>query len=202
MKFSAKTEEKNIAKQNNITNHGNFSKKGKMPKKAEVKNMSDEVKNEVNVLFGSTFTLFKRKLAVVCEKVGDKGCTLLLVPTKTDTEGISFGEMKDEIKKIFGDDIQNDQLDSVDNNDARFFLTMAYLYIEFEEKAEEGKTTQKRKKVEFAFQVTAKGLNNLLPKNLPIELDDFQLAIWSTDRNKIIEEMHLITPKKFLETWN
>lgn len=199
-----------------------FQKKEKCRKKAEVKNMSEESekpnesqqlddpkdpkqpddKPKVNVLFGSTFTLFKRKLAVVCEKVGDKGCTLLLVPTKTDTEGISFGEMKDEIKKIFGDDIQNDQLDSVDNNDARFFLTMAYLYIEFEEKTEEGKTTQKRKKVEFAFQVTAKGLNNLLPKDLPIQLDDFQLAIWSTDRNKIIEEMHLITPKKFLETWN
>lgn len=165
--------------------------------------MADEVKNEVNVLFGSTFTLFKRKLAVVCEKVGDKGCTLLLVPTKTDTEGISFGEMKDEIKKIFGDDIQNDQLDSVKNDDARFFLTMAYLYIEFtEETTKEGKTTQKRKKVEFAFQVTAKGLNNLLPQGLPIQLDDFQLAIWSTDRKKIIEEMHLITPEKFLKTWN
>lgn len=33
MKFSAKTEEKNIAMQNNITNHGNFSKKRKNAKK-------------------------------------------------------------------------------------------------------------------------------------------------------------------------
>ena len=42
MKFSAKTEEMNIAKQNNITNYGNFSKKRKNTKKKRGKKWQEK----------------------------------------------------------------------------------------------------------------------------------------------------------------
>ena len=167
--------------------------------------MSDKVKNEVNVLLGSTFTLFKRELAVAFEKTGDKGYSFLLVPTKMDTEGITLTEMTNGISNLFGDIGVDTQplLDLIGNNtDVTFNLTMAYLYIEFTEETTDDQSKQKQKNVEFAFQVTATGLDNLLPQGLPIELKDVQLAIWSTNRNKIIEEMKLITPQKFLENWS
>lgn len=161
-------------------------------------------KPKVNVLFGSTFTLFKRKLAVVCEKVGDKGYSFLLIPTKMDTDfqGITFKEMTDEIGNLFGQETINmDQLNKAltndQKNDVTFNLNMAYFY--FESTIENN--TEKRKNVEFAFQVTVKGINNLIPEGFRniIDIDNIQLAIWSTNRQKIIDAMHLISPKQFID---
>ena len=168
--------------------------------------MSDEVKNEVKFLLSSTFTLFKRELAVAIEKIGDKNYSILLVPTKTDYEGITVQEMTDGIQNLFGkisfDMTQlQDILKKVGN--VTFNLTMAYLYIELTEDTTVSPPKQKKNKVEFAFQVTATGLDTLIPQEIRTlaSLKDVQLAIWSTDRNKIIEEMKLITPQKFLNTW-
>ena len=215
MKFSAKTEEKNIAKQNNITNHGNFSKKKeKCRKKAEVKSMAgaDEPKTtgqsdnnpKVNVHLGTTITLFNRELALVYEKNGDVN-SFILIPTKMDTEGITFDEMTADIKKLFSDEpnsqaVNIEELTNTIKTDeqkknARFKLTMAYLYFEFSTDMTE------RKKVEFAFQITVTGIDSLIPNlnNNLFNIKDVQLAIWSTNRQKIIDAMHLISPKQFID---
>lgn len=160
-------------------------------------------KPKVNVLLGAKLTLFNRKLAVVYEKKGDNSHTFLLIPTKmdTDTEGITFDEMTNEIKNVFSkndDDIT--QLtttipnDETTRNKARFHLTMAYLYFEYSE------DMNNQKKVEFAFQVTVTDIANLVPvpNNNLFSIDEFQLAIWSTKNQKIIDAMHLIKPSDFI----
>jgi len=158
-------------------------------------------KPKVNVLLSSTFTLFNRKLAVVYEKKGDNSQSFLLIPTKTDYDGITLKEMTDGIINLFGDpnaDIKQltDKIPEGKANDVRFYLTMAYLYFESTEDAKAKTSTQKN--VEFAFQVKVTGLDNLLPSKVgAFTFSDVQFAIWSTKRDKIIEEMHLITPDDF-----
>ena len=54
-----------------------------------------------------------------------------------------------------------------------------------------------------AFQVTATGLDKLLPQGLDgiFTIHEVHLAIWSTQRKKICEAMQLITPNDFLNNW-
>ena len=160
----------------------------------------------VNVLLGTNITLLNREFAVVFEKKADEGNTFLLIPTKKNVKGITLQEMKDGIKQLFGDEITlgnlEDDLNDDEKKDVTFNLTMAYLYIEI--KKDNDQNEQKRKNVEFAFQVTANGLNNLLPQGLNkiFNIHDVHLAIWSTKRQKIREAMQLITPSEFLNDSN
>ena len=175
-------------------------------------------KPKVNVLLGTNITLLNREFAVVFERKADKGNTFLLIPTKKNVKGITLQEMKDGIKKLFGDleantdDLTNlPALAGTNENDITFNITMAYLYIETEKGKEQGEQPQgqnsqipqKQKNVEFAFQVTANGLNNLLPKGLDkiFTVHEVHLAIWSTQRKKICEAMQLITPDDFFKNW-
>lgn len=169
-------------------------------------------KTKVNVLLGTNITLLNREFAVVFEKKASEGSTFLLIPTKKNVKGITLQEMKDGIKKLFGDleantdDLTNlPALAGTNENDVTFNLTMAYLYIETEKAKEQGEQTdpQKQKNVEFAFQVTATGLDKLLPQGLDgiFTIHEVHLAIWSTQRKKICEAMQLITPNDFLNNW-
>jgi len=184
----------------------------------EVKSMTTQTpeKTKVNVLLGTTITLLNREFAVVFEKNGDEGNTFLLIPTKKNVKGITLQEMKDGIKKLFGgqnnvnmDDLSNlPDIAGTNENDVTFNITMAYLYIKTEKDQEqgepsEGQDKQKPKKVEFAFQVTATGLDKLLPQGLDgiFTIHEVHLAIWSTQRKKICEAMQLITPNDFLNNW-
>lgn len=158
---------------------------------------------DVNVLLGTTIKLFNRELALVYEKNGDYH-SFILIPTKmdTDTEGITLAAMEEEIGKVFGkktDEVNMTQLTNTIptelQQDARFTLTMAYLYFKF------SKDMKERKKVEFAFQVKATGLNTLIPSlnnNNLFNIKDVQLAIWSTDNPKVIDAMHLIKPSDYI----
>lgn len=172
-------------------------------------------KTKVNVLLGTNITLLNREFAVVFEKKASGGSTFLLIPTKKNVKGITLQEMKDGIKKLFGDlEANTDDLNNLpalagtNENDITFNITMAYLYIETEKDKEqgepsEGQDKQKPKKVEFAFQVTATGLDKLLPQGLDgiFTIHEVHLAIWSTQRKKICEAMQLITPNDFLNNW-
>ena len=174
----------------------------------EVKSMTTQTpeKTKVNVLLGTNITLLNREFAVVFEKKGSEGSTFLLMPTKKNVKGITLQEMKDGIKNLLGDEPTlgnlEDDLNDNEKKDVTFNLTMAYLYIEIGKDNDQNE--QKRKNVEFAFQVTATGLDTLLPKGLGniFNIHDVHLAIWSTQRKKIREAMQLITPSDFINDSN
>jgi len=162
-------------------------------------------KTKVNVLLGTNITLLNREFAVVFERKADEGSTFLLIPTKKNVKGITLQEMKDGIKDLLGQEPTLDNLDKLsdeEKKDVTFNLTMAYLYIEIGKDNDQNE--QKRKNVEFAFQVTATGLDTLLPQGLGgiFTIHDVHLAIWSTQRKKIREAMQLITPSDFINDSN
>jgi len=158
-------------------------------------------KPKVNVLLGGKIKLFNRELAAVYEKEGDNSHSFILIPTKmdTDTEGITFDEMTEDIDKLFKDSnnpnsgADMSQLTALgetitDKNKARFHLTMAYLYFEF--------SGEERKTVQFAIQVKVTNIS-LIPQNNFFNIEEAQLAIWSTDNQKVIDAMHLISPQDY-----
>ena len=151
----------------------------------------------VNVLLGTKITLFKREFVVVLSKEDDGGYSFLLAPTKTQIEGITLKEMTDEIEKIFGETPNMDQLTKITEgkNNVKFNLAMAYYYMKTVKNG-----TDETKEVQFAFQVTATGLENLIPSGLGdiFSVDKVNLAIWSKNVNtNIIKAMQLYTPKEY-----
>ena len=71
---------------------------------------------------------------------------------------------------------------------------MAFLYINQD-------TSKTEKEIEYAFQVKCDGLSNLIPDGIKtfVDIKGIQLAIWNTNRTKVIEAMGLIKPEDYLK---
>jgi len=173
--------------------------------------MSDNFK----MLLGTKFTILGSKQTAAFKK-DDKGYTILLMPSEQEkNEGITIEKMVADInsliKGVTGTDgtltseaVQNqigtsvtDKNDSKDDKSKTFDITkikvilnMAYLYIN---------STESEKTIEYAFNLTIDA-HELIPQDIKfLNIENLTIAIWNTNRTKILDKMALFDPKTYIE---
>ena len=164
----------------------------------------------MQAMLGASISLLGRELYVALIKKAKEGdYTFLLVPKKLDeTEGVSLGQLIEDIKKLFkkgGEEPQLDisQLTDILGGDAHPIdsviakLSMAYIYYDRETK--EGKE-EPEVKTEYAFEITVDGIDDVFPKNFKnfVNFKSFQIAVWNTSNKKILEAMNIVDPNEYL----
>lgn len=169
--------------------------------------------SEVNALVGVDFSLIGTKLHTAYEKK-ENGYAVLLVPSVQNAgNSVSLGEVVKDIQKLMGGSGAADvkelteslekSVASIDKNagdpakkkglDAvEIKLGMAYLYI----KEESGK----ERIVEYAFQMNIL-TEGLIPEAVAkiIDVSRVAIAVWNTNRKKVVDTMALETIDSYLE---
>lgn len=169
--------------------------------------------SEVNALVGVDFSLIGTKLHAAYEKK-ENGYAVLLVPSVQNAgNSVSLGEVVKDIQKLMGGSGAADvkelteslekSVASIDKNagdpakkkglDAvEIKLGMAYLYI----KEESGK----ERIVEYAFQMNIL-TEGLIPEAVAkiIDVSRVAIAVWNTNRKKVVDTMALETIDSYLE---
>lgn len=169
--------------------------------------------SEVNALVGVDFSLIGTKLHAAYEKK-ENGYAVLLVPSVQNADNsVSLGEVVKDIQKLMGGSGAADvkelteslekSVASIDKNagdpakkkglDAvEIKLGMAYLYI----KEESGK----ERIVEYAFQMNIL-TEGLIPEAVAkiIDVSRVAIAVWNTNRKKVVDTMALETIDSYLE---
>ena len=164
---------------------------------------SEKVK--MNALAGATIKIIGTEFVVEFLKKANGGYTLILAPKKPDeAEKHSLTDMINAVKGFFGEgaDVDTSELESLVNegggsnfDNVFISLAMAFLYIN----KENGESDEKE--VEYAFQIKAENLGNLIPEGVRkfVDVGDAQLAIWNTTRQKVIDAMGLVKPEDLLK---
>jgi len=169
--------------------------------------------SEVNALVGVDFSLIGTKLHAAYEKK-ENGYAVLLVPSVQNADNsVSLGEVVKDIQKLMGGSGAADvkelteslekSVASIDKNagdpakkkglDAvEIKLGMAYLYI----KEESGK----ERIVEYAFQMNIL-TEGLIPEAVAkiIDVSRVAIAVWNTNRKKVVDTMALETIDSYLK---
>lgn len=169
--------------------------------------------SEVNALVGVDFSLIGTRLHAAYEKK-ENGYAVLLVPSVQNADNsVSLGEVVKDIQKLMGGSGAADvkelteslekSVASIDKNagdpakkkglDAvEIKLGMAYLYI----KEESGK----ERIVEYAFQMNIL-TEGLIPEAVAkiIDVSRVAIAVWNTNRKKVVDTMALETIDSYLE---
>lgn len=170
--------------------------------------------SEVNALVGVDFSLIGTRLHAAYEK-RENGYSVLLVPSVQNADNsVNLGEVVKDIQKLIsggsgqadvseltksleesvasidknaGDPAKKKGLDTVEIK-----LGMAYLYI----KEESGKD----RIVEYAFQMNII-TEGLIPEAVAkiIDVSKVAIAVWNTNRKKVVERMALETIDSYLE---
>ncbi len=169
--------------------------------------------SDLNASVGIDFSLLGTNLHAAYEKKGAEGYAVLLLPTEQNANnGVSIGNVIDDIKKLVGktgssastDGMEKDLMDGVSSlpiagegdektnalNNLIVKLQMAYLYIR-----KDGTTSQ----LEYAFQlqVIAK---DVIPKEISglVDVDNVSISVWNTSRQKILDKMSLVTIDEYI----
>lgn len=175
-----------------------------------------------NILAGISFTLIGTDLTAAFSKTGSS-YEFLIIPTAPDTDNsMSIKEMVDQVNDLINksgaadvpkveaadltkslDDLKSVQpdnkLESFDPTAIRVKLQQAFLYYchtpgPDPAKPDEGATNQ----FEYAFQLVII-TEGLFPANFSIfNLKEVSVAIWKTDKKKILERMKLVNIKDYL----
>lgn len=171
--------------------------------------------SEVNAMVGVDFSLIGTKLHAAYEK-RENGYSVLLVPSVQNADNsVNLGQVVKDIQQLISgesgkpEDIKEltDSLEkSVANLDknagdpakkkgldaVEIKLNMAYLYI----KEESGK----ERIVEYAFQMNIL-TEGLIPESVAklVDVSRVAIAVWNTNRKKVIEKMALETIDSYLE---
>lgn len=165
---------------------------------------------DLNASVGVDFTLLGTKLHAAYEKRGENNYAVLLLPSVEHADnGISIGEVVDEIKKMVTkvddkadtDEMEKDLQSGIDSlskegDDESVLdklivkLQMAYLYIH-----KAGETSE----LEYAFQlqVVTRGM---IPDgvNQLIDVDNISISVWNTTRQKVLDRMSLVTIDEYI----
>lgn len=179
---------------------------------SELTSMTERVGEEgegvtMQAMLGASISLLRRELYVSLVKKGKSDYTFLLAPKKLDeNEGVSLGELIEDIKKLFKKGGEEPQLDisqltdilgshSIDSVIAK--LSMAYIYYDRETK--EGKE-EPEVKTEYAFEITVDNIDDVFPENFKnfVNFKSFQIAVWNTSNKKILEAMNIVDPNEYL----
>lgn len=166
--------------------------------------------SDVNALAGVDFSLIGTKLHAVYEKKKD-GYSILLIPSAQNAdEAVNLGQVVEDIKKLTAGskdpvdvggltDSLEKSVASLDDSGSKkgldaveIKLGMAYLYIN----AEDGKD----RTVEYAFQMTII-TEGLIPEAVAkiVDVSKVAIAVWNTNRRKVIDAMALETIESYLE---
>lgn len=174
-------------------------------------------KAAVHVMAGLSFTLLKVDFTAGFEK-DENGYQILLLPTDNDeNQGLSIKEMIDEVKKLMEksgaeidagkmqDDIEGavngvsdpdgqktpEEREGFDPLALKVILRQAFLYYR---KAGDSKT------FEYAFSLEI-NMEEVMPKIDLVSLKNLSLAVWSTERKKILERMQLFHIEDILKEY-
>lgn len=162
----------------------------------------------LNANIGIDFSLIGTKLHATYEKKGKDGYAILLMPSEqTADNGVSIGEVIDDIKKLISSVDENAKTDQMDADlengtsglskeegfDVKKLiikLQMAYLYIH---KSGEEST------LEYAFQLQIIS-KDVIPEAIKklVTVDTISISIWNTERQKIMEQMALMSINEYL----
>lgn len=173
--------------------------------------------NDLNALIGIDFSLIGTKLRAVYEKKGEDGYAILLAPSAQEADnGVSIGKVIDDIKKLVssagsgastadmekdltegisaltkGDGKTGSDTDKFDLNKIMVQLNMAYLYL---------CKDKEQDVLEYVFQLRIL-TEGLIPPAIAeiVDVSGVSLSIWNTSRQKVVNQMQLITIDNFLE---
>lgn len=158
-------------------------------------------RNVMEALIKADFKLLGTQLVTEYYK-GDGADYFLLMPTdEENARGITMTEMLDDIGFLLGmaaEDVDISELKSnieslkLDPDKIKFVLKMAYFYM-----ITDGKNTNNNK-TEYAFQLEI-DTSEALPDTFQMfKIDRVGVAVWNTNRKKIIEQMNLYKPQDLL----
>lgn len=174
--------------------------------------------SNINAMVGVDFSLIGTKLHAAYEKVPN-GFSVLLMPTKQEADnGVSIGQAIKDIQKMIESKDSNastremeadltGQLKNCSNGSDKDFsldkiivkLNMAYLYIKKTDK-KEGDDKSSEDVLEYAFQLEILS-DGFIPDAVKqiVDVTRLSIAIWQTDRKKVLEKMQLVTINDYLE---
>ncbi len=167
--------------------------------------------NTLNAAIAVDFSLIGTKLHTMYKK-DDKGYKILLIPSvQSDNQGVSIGELIEDIKKLTKSVTKDENVDTAELtsalegaakesgntgagiNDIRIILNMAYLYISKEDGAD------KKGEVEYAFNLNIL-TTGLIPQALAdiVSVDHIGIAVWNTNRTQILNQMSIAKIEDYL----
>ena len=158
--------------------------------------------NVMQALLKVDFELLGPKLVAEYYKGTDADYYLLMPTDEADTRGITVSEMLNDISTLLGvatESINIDELTKSINSiglnidDIKVTLKMAYFYM-----ITDGKDT-KNNKTEYAFQLEI-DTSAVLPDSMKLfDINRVGVAVWNTERAKIISQMNLYKPEDLLK---
>lgn len=183
-----------------------------MSEETTVKTTNDadkEKKGGVSALIGVNFSLLNTKLRAAYEKKGSDGYAVLLIPSEQNADNsINIGEVIADISKLTGagvgdtsvSDSLTKSLEAVKPEGEKgsnwmdkiaLKLQMAFLYIK--------KEKDKDAVVEYAFKLDIL-TEGLVPDEIKklVDVQNISISVWSTERQKVLDQMALITIGDYL----
>ena len=158
--------------------------------------------NVMQALLKVDFELLGTKLVAEYYKGTDADYYLLMPTDEADTRGITVSEMINDISTLLGvatESINIEELTKSINSiglnidDIKVTLKMAYFYM-----ITDGKDT-KNNKTEYAFQLEI-DTSAVLPDSMKLfDINRVGVAVWNTERAKIISQMNLYKPEDLLK---
>lgn len=158
--------------------------------------------NVMQALIKVDFKLLGTELVAEYYKGNDADYYLLMPTDEADTRGITVSEMLNDISTLLGvatESINTEELTKSINSiglnidDIKVTLKMAYFYI-----ITDGKDT-KNNKTEYAFQLEI-DTSAVLPDSMKLfDINRVGVAVWNTERAKIISQMNLYKPEDLLK---
>ncbi len=160
--------------------------------------------DKLNAMIGAEISILGSKFHIGVVKKGEGGYTVLLIPKKGELEegGKTLQDMIDAIKNMTGKEVNTEELKEIvqdPEHPNRSFdsvkaeVTMAFLYID-RDKEGQGVT-------EYAFQLKVTGLDDIIPESVKTfaSIEEFEVSVWNTKREKVLKEMDLKKPEEYLK---
>ena len=158
--------------------------------------------NVMQALIKVDFELLGTKLVAEYYKGNDADYYLLMPTDEADTRGITVSEMLNDISTLLGVATESINIEELTNSinsiglnidDIKVTLKMAYFYM-----ITDGKDT-KNNKTEYAFQLEI-DTSAVLPDSMKLfDINRVGVAVWNTERAKIISQMNLYKPEDLLK---
>lgn len=153
--------------------------------------------------------LLGTKLVAEYYKSNDKEYYLLMPTDQADARGITINDMINDICYLIGlDDTAKLQVkeltDCIESlglsfKDIKVVLKMAYFYSVVDSTNSTGENAAPVNNTEYAFQLEI-DTSKALPESLKIfNIQRVGVAVWNTERSKIISQMNLYKPEDLLK---
>lgn len=165
--------------------------------------------NIMQALIKADFTLLGTDLVAEYYKADKKDYFLLMPTDEADSRGITVDQMISDICTLIGLADKNalnvDELKKsiasigLDIDSIKVTLKMAYFYSILDSTNSTGENAAPVNNTEYAFQLEI-DTSKALPESLKIfNIQRVGVAVWNTERSKIISQMNLYKPEDLLK---